>query len=102
MVPDPDSNTLHGYTFTVDWWSLGIVLYECATNEVLFNIGDNSNLDFIGRTLRTEIDFFRIFEITDNFGLLKIIHGLLKVDPLRRLGNYRLIFLLFSIFRHCL
>ena len=75
-----------GHNQGVDWWALGVVLFECYFAESPFD--DNcSDLELFKRIAHSKVRFptFRRF----GKGFETFILGLLTKDPARRLGCMR-------------
>lgn len=70
-----------GYTKTVDWWTLGVLLYEMMTGLPPF-YDENVNTMY-QRILRDPLRF------PEDMGneAKSVMAGLLQRDPTRRLGN---------------
>lgn len=72
-----------GHGFTVDWWAVGVLVYEMAYGRTLFN-GKNRKETFQNVLLK-DVEFAgdsrrRLPELTD------LISRLLERDPRKRLG----------------
>eukprot|EP01103_Thecamoeba_quadrilineata_P018255 TRINITY_DN686_c0_g2_i1.p1 TRINITY_DN686_c0_g2~~TRINITY_DN686_c0_g2_i1.p1 ORF type:complete len:383 (-),score=67.93 TRINITY_DN686_c0_g2_i1:163-1311(-) len=74
MAPEVVSHQT--YSFNVDWWSMGITLYELLTGKVPFD--DNDAI------LKGELTFSRRVNMSDN--AISLIKGLLNRDTEARLG----------------
>jgi len=93
LSPEVILNRGHGRA--VDWWSLGILIYEMLVGQVPF-VGENA-VQIYENIIRGQIDFPQ--SVRDAEGDIQyiqvspwardIITGLLKVDRTRRLGNMR-------------
>ena len=69
-----------------DWWSFGITLYELATGEPTFSLGNGTEKDI--ETLYEQIKFEDLPTknyFSENFQSL--LDGLTHKNPLRRLGS---------------
>eukprot|EP01018_Ginkgo_biloba_P001237 Gb_28669 [translate_table: standard] len=78
----PEIVSRSGHDFSVDWWSLGILLYEMKYGETPF-LGETTNetLNNIGS---------KYTELRGEWSaLLDLIHRLLQKDPTKRLGGGR-------------
>ncbi|KAH8554140.1 kinase-like domain-containing protein [Umbelopsis sp. PMI_123] len=72
----------HGYTKTVDWWTLGVLLYEMLTGLPPF-YDENTN-EMYRKILQDELRFPD--EVSDS--ARDLLRGLLNRDPNERLGNF--------------
>ncbi|KAM9999438.1 hypothetical protein ACTFIY_004527 [Dictyostelium cf. discoideum] len=80
MSPEVINNS--GYGKTVDWWALGIIIFELLSGETPF-VGDNLNMVFEKITKHTnEINYPTFFSDV----AIDLIKKLLQVDQLKRLG----------------
>ncbi|EAL67160.1 hypothetical protein DDB_G0280717 [Dictyostelium discoideum AX4] len=78
----PEVINKRGYGKTIDWWALGIIIFELLSGETPF-VGDNQNMIFEKITNYTnEINFPSYFSEV----AIDLIQKLLQVDPLKRLG----------------
>ena len=68
-----------GYNHTVDWWSLGCLMYEMLNGKPLFNFY-NSNIDIN--------EYNKPVKFTNNFSedAKDLINKLLNLDPEKRIG----------------
>lgn len=71
------------YNQNVDWWSLGVLIYELFTFKTPFYA--NNSTEIIENVLSNHITYPE----TINKEAKQIISGLLETDPKRRLGNVR-------------
>ncbi|KAG2180623.1 hypothetical protein INT44_003630 [Umbelopsis vinacea] len=72
----------HGYTKTVDWWTLGVLLYEMLTGLPPF-YDENTN-EMYRKILQDELRFPD--EVSES--ARDLLRGLLNRDPNERLGNF--------------
>ncbi|XP_063853924.1 serine/threonine-protein kinase 32B-like [Scylla paramamosain] len=72
-----------GYGTAVDWWSLGVAMYEVRRGKRPFDIHSSTPLT----------DIRRMFQVTPRFspdvnpGIIQLILGLLVLDPARRVQS---------------
>ncbi|KAL2272260.1 hypothetical protein FJTKL_07168 [Diaporthe vaccinii] len=74
----------NGYTTTVDWWSLGILIYEFLVGNPPFWSGDASEI--YKQILKKPITFPRDLDISNQ--AKDLIQSLCNKDPSRRLGSH--------------
>eukprot|EP00216_Chloropicon_sp_CCMP2111_P004302 CAMPEP_0198236356 /NCGR_PEP_ID=MMETSP1446-20131203/2249_1 /TAXON_ID=1461542 ORGANISM="Unidentified sp, Strain CCMP2111" /NCGR_SAMPLE_ID=MMETSP1446 /ASSEMBLY_ACC=CAM_ASM_001112 /LENGTH=350 /DNA_ID=CAMNT_0043918067 /DNA_START=371 /DNA_END=1420 /DNA_ORIENTATION=- len=79
----PEIITGRGYTCSVDWWSLGILIYEMVYGMTPFAAA-NRNTCF-RKIIEEKVAFPVIPKVSDNFK--DIIMQLLCKDPKKRLGS---------------
>lgn len=78
-----------GYSFEVDWWALGIVLYEMLTGEQLYDISyQNTSVEHVKTKLMKKIYLTNIEEKVGNELAADLIYRLNEKDPRFRLGLY--------------
>uniref|UniRef100_A0A6B2LJU5 Protein kinase domain-containing protein n=1 Tax=Arcella intermedia TaxID=1963864 RepID=A0A6B2LJU5_9EUKA len=77
----PEIISGHGHTKAVDWWSLGILIYEMLAGYPPFN--DENKLRLFSRISEPEKMTFPDFFTPDSIDLIR---KLLVTDPSRRLG----------------
>ncbi|KAJ2715262.1 hypothetical protein H4R19_001302, partial [Coemansia spiralis] len=83
MAPEVVSGT--GYTYSVDWWSLGVVMYECIYGKRPFR--HKKNTDTIKRALLyEEIQFPLVADVQVSYDCISAMRGLLNKEPRLRLG----------------
>ncbi|KAJ2408048.1 hypothetical protein J3F80_002374 [Coemansia sp. RSA 2526] len=83
MAPEVVAGT--GYTYSVDWWSLGVVLYECVYGRRPFR--HKKNTDSLRRALLyEEIQFPLVADVQVSYDCISAMRGLLTKDPAERLG----------------
>ncbi|KAI9471354.1 hypothetical protein LPJ78_004532 [Coemansia sp. RSA 989] len=83
MAPEIVSGT--GYTYSVDWWSLGVVMYECVYGRRPFR--HKKNTDSLRRALLyEEIQFPLVADVQVSYDCISALRGLLTKDPVSRLG----------------
>jgi len=73
-----------GYTHTVDYWALGVIMYECLMGAPPFD-GDTPR-----EVLTNVLEFRMQCDLDENLGVsdeaLDLLRRLLDMDPARRLG----------------
>lgn len=79
----PEVITIQLYGKPIDWWALGIILYEMVTGAVPFN-ADNDN-QLYSKIVNGKIMIPRHF----SSNLSDIIINLLQVDPKKRYGTLK-------------
>ncbi|KAJ2158882.1 hypothetical protein GGF46_003427 [Coemansia sp. RSA 552] len=83
MAPEVVSGV--GYTYSVDWWSLGVVMYECVYGRRPFR--HKKNTDSLRRALMyDEIQFPIVADVQVTYDCVSAMRGFLDKDPERRLG----------------
>ncbi|KAJ1645784.1 hypothetical protein LPJ64_002677 [Coemansia asiatica] len=83
MAPEVVSGV--GYTYSVDWWSLGVVMYECVYGKRPFR--HKKTNDQLKRALmQEEIQFPIIADVQVSFDCISAMRGFLQKDPSQRLG----------------
>ncbi|KAJ2089780.1 hypothetical protein IW138_003236 [Coemansia sp. RSA 986] len=83
MAPEVVSGI--GYTYSVDWWSLGVVMYECVYGKRPFR--HRKNGDELKRALMyEEIQFPIIADVQVSYDCISAMRALLTKDPAQRIG----------------
>jgi len=83
----PELVLSEGHSSGVDWWALGVLLFEMMAGYSPFNDGDDGDQAIICKNiLRGRVDFPRGFGSQEAEDLIK---KLLTRDPFRRLGCLR-------------
>jgi CRP-like cAMP-binding protein len=77
----PETIRRAGHTCTVDWWALGVLLYEIITGQSPFYGG--SQMDVLTRIVAARVPRNELLSP----GAWEFILELLEVDPIRRLGS---------------
>lgn len=91
-----------GYSFEVDWWALGIVLYEMLTGEQLYDISyQNTSVEHVKTKLMKKIYLTNIEEKVGNELAADLIYRLNEKDPRFRLGLYTTLRLNFKFLKLC-
>ncbi|PVU99353.1 hypothetical protein BB559_000761 [Furculomyces boomerangus] len=83
MAPEIISGT--GYTKSVDWWSLGVVMYECIYNERPFN--GESPQEICSETLYKNVSYPTWKGVRISNECIDAMSGFLERDPAKRLGS---------------
>ncbi|KAJ2058343.1 hypothetical protein GGI17_005119 [Coemansia sp. S146] len=83
MAPEVVSGS--GYTFSIDWWSLGVVMYECVYGKRPFRHKKNAD-DLRRALLYEEIQFPIIADVQVSYDCISAMRGFLHKDPAQRLG----------------
>ncbi|KAJ2723663.1 hypothetical protein GGI07_002458 [Coemansia sp. Benny D115] len=83
MAPEVVSGV--GYTYSVDWWSLGVVMYECIYGKRPFH-NKKRNDDLKRALLYEEIQFPIIADVQVSYDCISAMRGFLNKDPSQRLG----------------
>ncbi|XP_055678994.1 serine/threonine-protein kinase 32A [Lutzomyia longipalpis] len=74
-----------GYTYPVDWWSLGVVAFEMRAGSRPFVVHSNTPLDDVKNLLITPLQYPRYW--SENF--VDLINRLLEPDPGGRISSLR-------------
>ncbi|KAH9128393.1 hypothetical protein AeMF1_001461 [Aphanomyces euteiches] len=85
----PEVLTGDGYGIAVDYWALGVVLYEIATSgERLFYRDDGNDSKIMARIKAVKTEGLPTSEVFTRLhpDVRSFIHGLLAYDPAERLG----------------
>ncbi|KAJ1728253.1 hypothetical protein LPJ61_004132, partial [Coemansia biformis] len=83
MAPEVVSGA--GYTYSVDWWSLGVVMYECIYGKRPFR--HKKNTDALKRALLyEEIQFPIVTDVQVSYDCVSAMRSLLNKEPHLRLG----------------
>lgn len=83
----PEMITRTGYSYSVDWWSLGVLTYEMLTGKVPFFVTGGSNTKEKEKELEKKIMYDKL--ILPNYlnqKTMSLLKGLLEKDPSKRLG----------------
>lgn len=78
MCPELIKGEENGYGFEIDWWALGVLLYQMATKKLPFEGPDP--FEVLKSILQAKIDYSSI----QNNILAKLIKMLLQVDISKR------------------
>lgn len=75
------------YTNKVDWWALGILIYEMIFNRTPFRVidGETGEINQV-KTIDKIVNKNFIMPNCPDQNLAKLIYGLLEKDPLKRFG----------------
>ena len=82
MAPEIISND--GHNQAVDWWALGVLLYEMVSGEHPFYV---DGMDQIAVFESIALDDYAPIPATPSKGVLDLIEGFLVKDPSQRLGS---------------
>ena len=74
----------HGYTYSVDLWSAGVILFELLFGKLPYGEGLEDPFEICEKVINTEIKFPTWFK-DDN--MIVLINQLLNKNPLSRLGG---------------
>ena len=77
----PETIRRAGHTWTVDWWALGVLLYELITGQSPFHGG--SQMDVLTRIVCGRVGRDPLLSSL----AWQMISDLLEVDPIRRSGR---------------
>ncbi|KAJ2785142.1 hypothetical protein H4R18_000730 [Coemansia javaensis] len=83
MAPEVVSGV--GYTYSVDWWSLGVVMYECVYGRRPFRHKKNTD-DLKRALLYEEIQFPIVADVQVTYDCISAMRAFLNKDPHLRLG----------------
>ncbi|KAI8323778.1 kinase-like protein, partial [Martensiomyces pterosporus] len=83
MAPEVVSGV--GYTYSVDWWSLGVVMYECVYGKRPFRHRKHPD-ELKMAILQEEIQFPMIADVQVSYDCISAMRGFLSKDPDARLG----------------
>ncbi|OQV25936.1 Serine/threonine-protein kinase 32B [Hypsibius exemplaris] len=73
-----------GYTFPVDWWSLGVTAYELLRGKRPYDIHSHNSISEIRQLQRsTPVQFPTAWDKS----LIELLNSLLSVDPRDRISN---------------
>jgi len=75
-----------GYSFLVDYWSLGVCLYQFLTGKLPFGENEENPLDIFKLILTVEFD---VPQTLQNENAIALIKQLLDKRPNRRLGSFQ-------------
>lgn len=79
----PEIILSRGYAHAVDWWALGVLIYEMRTGYAPFY--DQNQMEMYKKIVEGKIVFPKHFEPSE----ITLISGFLKGDLTRRLGNMK-------------
>jgi len=77
----PETIRRAGHTTTVDWWAMGVLMYELITGQSPFHGG--SQMDVLTRIVSGRVPYDEL--LSDP--AWRMIIELLEVDPIKRLGS---------------
>lgn len=85
MAPEVLSGGKTGHDMAVDWWSVGVLLYELCTGASPFTLENESNAqsDITRRILTSSPSIPHYFSPS----IRSLLTGLLQKDPTKRLGS---------------
>ncbi|XP_076436940.1 serine/threonine-protein kinase 32A-like isoform X2 [Babylonia areolata] len=79
-------NERRGYSFPIDWWSLGVSLFEMLRKRRPFSVPSGSSLqDTWATMISTKGQFFHLHNVSD--GMKEILRLLLEFEPKDRLSS---------------
>lgn len=82
MAPEIVCNK--GYSFSVDWWALGVLFYELLTGYTPFPVDENTKQNSFKQIKNAKIPMLDSISKDAK----SLIRGLLEKDPLKRLGKF--------------
>lgn len=80
----PEMACENGYSFSVDWWALGVLSYELLTGYTPFPVDENTKQNTFQQIKNAKcptLDFI-------SNDAKSLIGGLLEENPLKRLGKF--------------
>ncbi|XP_033922823.1 serine/threonine-protein kinase 32A isoform X1 [Melopsittacus undulatus] len=87
MAPEMFNSTKPtGYSFAVDWWSLGITAYELLRTRRPYHIRSNTSTDEIAHVFRTATVMYPAAWSTD---MVLLIKKLLELNPEKRFSQLK-------------
>ncbi|KAF1745060.1 hypothetical protein MXB_3639 [Myxobolus squamalis] len=81
FAPETILNTAVGYS--IDWWCLGIFMYECLTSRLPFSVASSNSMVLHNSILEKSVNFSQ-YQLSKT--AKDIITNLLVKDPTKRLG----------------
>lgn len=82
------SDEVKGYSFGVDWWSLGVCMYEILRSKRPYEILASSSLSDVRQIFASQSVHY---PTTWSRDMIRVLHRLLQRDPKKRLNSLELL-----------
>lgn len=77
-----------GYSFEVDWWAFGVLLFQMLAVRQLYDISyENLSCNHLKRKVMARIYITAIEKVVTDVHAADLIYRLNEKDPRMRLGN---------------
>lgn len=77
-----------GYSFQIDWWAFGVVIYEMLTGEQLYDISVSHPENYIYEKLMERLHVSGVADKIGDNDAADLIYRFNNKNPSLRLGNY--------------